>query len=196
MTRANDSHQVSLLAPDVAEILYLVRENLRLLAELASRYEVARLAPVDPERVVRNPGDVMDYLGPEMTELAQEQMRVILLTTRHQVLGTQLIYQGGVNATVIRLADCFRDAVARGAAAVILVHNHPSGEASPSAEDVRFTHVAAEAGELLGIPVLDHVVLARGGFTSLRQHQLYTPPVPPGSPPVAPAGGCNQLPRP
>jgi DNA repair protein RadC len=75
----------------------------------------------------------------------------------------------------VRLAECFREAVREGATALVLVHNHPSGRPEPSPEDVRLTAEAARAGELLGIEVLDHVVLARAGFRSLRAAGLYTP---------------------
>lgn len=176
MKRSSDSRQISLLPPDAAVVLHLVRENLRLLAELATRYEIGRLAVTADEPSVRSPADLAAYLGPELADLAQEQLRVVLLDTKNRVLGSSLIYQGGLNATVIRLADCFREAVRSGAAAVILVHNHPSGDPTPSPEDVRLTAEAGRAGELLGIKLLDHVVVGRqGGYVSLRERGLYTP---------------------
>ncbi|MCW5851821.1 MAG: hypothetical protein KIT87_17240 [Anaerolineae bacterium] len=175
MKRKTASQQVSLLPPEAATLLHLVRENLRLLAELSARYEVAHVTPPGEQPMLRKPADVAAYLGPEMTDLAQEQLRVILLDIKNHVLGTRLVYQGGLNAVVIRLADCFREAVACGAAAVILVHNHPSGDPTPSAEDVRLTREAGQAGDLLGIEVLDHIVLGRPGFVSLRENGLYSP---------------------
>ena len=94
MTAPADTRQLSLLPPEAACLLHLVRENLRLLAELVTRYEVGRVgAPADE--------------------------RVVLLDTTNHLLGTQLVYQGGLNSTAIRLADCFREAVARGAASVV-----------------------------------------------------------------------------
>ena len=75
----------------------------------------------------------------------------------------------------MRLAECFREAVREGATALVLVHNHPSGRPEPSPEDVRLTDDAARAGELLGVEVLDHVILGRSGFSSLRATGLYTP---------------------
>jgi DNA repair protein RadC len=90
-------------------------------------------------------------------------------------VGTQLVYQGGINATAIRLADCFREAVARGAAAIILCHNHPSGDPTPSAEDVLLTRDASRVGDLLGIELLDHIVVARNGHVSLRERGFYMP---------------------
>lgn len=110
-----------------------------------------------------------------MTELAQEQLRVVLLNTKNQVLGASLVYQGGLNSIVVRLADCFREAVQVNAAAILLVHNHPSGDPEPSNEDVRVTREAAEAGELLGIDLLDHVIVGGRAFVSLRERGFYRP---------------------
>jgi DNA repair protein RadC len=172
---AGDARQVSLLPPDGATILHLIRENLRLLGELATHYEVPGLEAALDGPALRCPPDVATYLGPEHAHLAQEQLRVVLLDTKNRVIATQLVYQGGINATSIRLADCFREAVARGAAAVILVHNHPSGDPTPSPEDVRLTREAGRVGEMLGIELLDHIVVAKQGHVSLRERGLYTP---------------------
>jgi DNA repair protein RadC len=156
-------------------LLHALRENGRLLTELGARYGVARLTPPRATCVIRSPADVAAYLGPEMADLAQEQLRVLLLNTKNVVVGACLVYQGGVNATVVRLADCFREAVRANAPAVILVHNHPSSDPTPSPEDVRLTRDAETAGDLLGIEVLDHVVLGRAGHVSLRERGLHTP---------------------
>ncbi|MBI4496636.1 MAG: hypothetical protein HY689_01895 [Chloroflexi bacterium] len=187
-----DDRQVSLLPPDAATLLHLVRENLRLLGELSGRYEIARLTVHAERQQVRNPADIAAYLGPELTDLAQEQLRVVLLDARNQVMGTSLVYQGGLNAAVVRLADCFREAVRTGAAAVVLVHNHPSNDPTPSPDDIRMTAEAARAGDLLGIDVLDHVVIGGDGYVSLRERGLYTPP---GADP-APAGDKQSAPGP
>jgi DNA repair protein RadC len=176
VSRPADPRQVSLLPPDGAALVHLVRENLRLLAELVNRYEIERLEPAPERRPIRCPADIAAYLGPEMSELAQEQLRVVLLDTKNAVLDVGLVYQGGLNATVIRLADCYREAVRRGAAALVLVHNHPSGDASPSPEDIALTKEAARAGDLLGIDLLDHIVIGKqGSHVSLRERGLYVP---------------------
>ena len=175
MTSTTDQRQVQLLPPDAAALVHLVRENLRLLAELVSRYEIDRLVPVIDGPAIRKPADVAEYLGPELSELAQEQLRVVCLDLKNRVLDTQIVYQGGLNATVVRIADCFREAVRLGAAAIVLVHNHPSGDPTPSPEDVRLTAEVGRAGELLGIDVLDHVIVGRGGHASLRELGLYPP---------------------
>ena len=175
MSTTTDTRQISLLPPDAATLLHLVRENLRLLADLAGRYEVTGLAASLDGLTVRNPVDVAAYLGAELAALAQEQLRVVLLDSRNRVIATSLVYQGGLNSTVIRLGDCFREAVAQGAAAVVLVHNHPSGDPTPSPEDVRLTDEAARAGDLLGVELLDHLVIGRAGHVSLRELGLYSP---------------------
>lgn len=176
MKGSTDERQISLLPPEAAAILHLVRENLRLLAEMVSRYEVGRLEASAEGYTIRKPSDLAEYLGAEMADLAQEQLRVVILDTKNHVLGCGLVYQGGLNATVIRLGDCFREAVRFGAAALILVHNHPSGDPTPSPEDIHLTAEAAKAGELLGIEVLDHLVIGHPNFASLRELGLYTPP--------------------
>ena len=191
---ADDPRQLSVLAPDAAAFVHLVRENLRLLGELAPRFEVGHLVPwsagtaadgaTTDRPAIRCPADVAGYLGPELSTLQQEQLRVVLLDTQHRALGVSLVYQGGLNTTpVAGLADVFREAVRIGAQAIVLVHNHPSGDAAPSPEDVRVTADAGRAGELLGIEVLDHIILGRGCHVSLRQQGLYAPP---GESPDAP----------
>jgi DNA-directed RNA polymerase subunit RPC12/RpoP len=108
---------------------------------------------------------------------------VVLLDRRGRLLDTLLIYQGGQFETTVRLADCFREAVRCNAAAIVLVHTHPSGDPSASPDDVRLTHDAGRAGLLLGIQVLDHVIVAHDGFVSLRAEGLYVPPEAAGASP-------------
>jgi DNA repair protein RadC len=176
--RPTDPRQITLLPPDAAAIIHLVRENLRVLRELVQRYEVPWLDAAGEQLTVRAPADVAAYLGPEMGQLAQEQLRVVLLDTKNHVLASVLVYQGGINSIAVRPADCFREAVRTGAASVIVVHNHPSGDPTPSAEDVRLTRDVGQVGELLGVEVLDHLVVAGDRHVSLRERGLYTPPTP------------------
>jgi len=167
--------QISLLAPEAAELIYLVRENVRLLSHLVEQTEVIRVSANGSGRVIRNPADIASYLGPELIDLAQEQLRVVMLDVKNHLLGVTLVYQVGRNAAIIRLADCFREAVRTGAEAIILIHDHPSGDPTPSDADVHLTKEASGAGDLLGIAVVDHVVVGRAGFVSLRQQGLFTP---------------------
>ena len=157
-----------------------LRENGRLLAALARRCETDRLAPPAASPTFREPADIAAYLGPEMVDLPQEQLRVVLLDRRGRLIDTPLIYQGGQTETAVRLADCFRDAIRANAAAIVLVHNHVSADPAPSADDVQLTRDAGQAGLLLGIAVLDHVILGREGMSSLRALGLYAQPPPAG----------------
>ena len=157
------------LTLDDAAVLDLVRENLRLLAELRSRYRSADRGGPNG-RQVRCPEDIADLLAPEMEALPQEQLRVVLLDTRNRVLDEVMIYQGSVHtAAVARMAELLRDAVIANAPNIVLVHNHPSGDPSPSPEDVKLTKDAAQAAQLLSIDILDHVIIGDGRFVSLKE---------------------------
>jgi DNA repair protein RadC len=123
VSKATDPRQVSLLPPDAAAILHLVRENLGVLRELALRYEIPWLDGVTRGPQLSSPEAVASYVGPEMADLAQEQLRVVLLDNKNRVVAAQLVYQGGINAVTVRIADCFREAVRAGAAGLVLVHN-------------------------------------------------------------------------
>jgi DNA repair protein RadC len=170
VARPSPNEQLTFLAPSEAALVELVRQNLRLLAELRSTYQAA--GGETNGRIVRSAEDVAALLAPEMEMLTQEQLRVILLDTRNRVLDVLMIYQGNVNSTIVRMAEVFREAILACAPNVILVHNHPSGDPSPSPEDASLTKQAVEAGRLLGIEVLDHIVIGRGRFVSLKDRRL------------------------
>jgi DNA repair protein RadC len=127
-----------------------------------------------PDRrwVIRAPRDVAERLLPEMGRLEREELRVVLLDARNAVIGSPVIYQGNVSAALVRVGELFRDAVRRHAAGLILVHNHPSGDATPSPDDLHLTAEAVAAGRLLDLPVLDHVVLGHGTWLSLRDRGI------------------------
>jgi DNA repair protein RadC len=166
VARPSPNEQLTFLAPSEAALVELVRQNLRLLAELRSTYQTA--GGQTDGRIVRSAEDVAALLAPEMEMLTQEQLRVILLDTRNRVLDVLTIYQGNVNSTIVRMAEVFREAIVVCAPNVILAHNHPSGDPSPSPEDASLTKQAVEAGRLLGIEVLDHIVIGRGRYVSLK----------------------------
>jgi DNA repair protein RadC len=123
-------------------------------------------------RIVRAAEDVFQMLFADMALLEQEELRVILLSTRNEVFAMRDVYRGNVSSAVVRIAEVFRDAVREGCPSIIAVHNHPSGDPSPSAEDAALTKQLVEAGRLLGIELLDHVVIARSGFVSLKERKL------------------------
>src|SRR3990172_766599 len=147
-------------------------------AQLLAALELGkRLISTQPNQraTVRSPQDVHNLLMAEMAFLEQEHLRVVLLNTRNQVLSIQEVYKGNVNTAVVRVAEVFRDAVREGCPALIVVHNHPSGDPAPSPDDAAITKQIAEAGRLLGVDVLDHVVIARQGFASLKERGLGFP---------------------
>ena len=133
-----------------------------------------RMLIAAPEQrfVVRSPADVAQLLLAEMSHLEQEHFRVVFLDTRNQVLGIETIYIGSLNASHIRVAEVFRDAIKRNCAAIIVAHNHPSGDPSPSPEDVSVTRELASAGNLLDIELLDHLIIGQQRFVSLRERGL------------------------
>lgn len=111
-------------------------------------------------------------LIPEMGHLEQEHLRVLFLDTRNCVLGSETVYIGTLNSVDVRIAEIFRSAIRRNCAAIIVAHNHPSGDPTPSTEDAEVTRRMAGAGRLLGIELLDHLVIGRSGYTSMRSRML------------------------
>lgn len=143
--------------------------------EIKAAIELGRraMATVPEERArVTSPADAASLLMSEMAFLEQEHLRVILLDTRNQVLAVPTIYIGSLNTSVVRLAELFRAAIRENAAALIVVHNHPSGDPSPSPEDVRVTRQLVEAGRLIDIDVLDHIIIGHQRFVSLKERSL------------------------
>jgi DNA repair protein RadC len=144
-------------------------------AELLATFELARrLNALQPEQrpVIRSPQDVYNLLGGEMELLQQEHVRAVLLNTRNQVLAVREVYIGNVSSAVVRPAEVLREAVRQNAPSLILVHNHPSGDPSPSPDDVILTKHLLSAGRLLEIELLDHVVIGDKRFASLKQLDL------------------------
>lgn len=143
--------------------------------ELKAALELGRrlLAVTPDERpTVRSPGDIANLLLIEMGLLEQEHLRTVILDTKNRVLGIPEIYKGSLNSAVVRVGELFREAIRQNAAAVILVHNHPSGDPTPSKEDVDVTQRVIEAGKLLDIEVLDHLVIGRSKYVSLKERKL------------------------
>jgi DNA repair protein RadC len=143
--------------------------------EIKAALEMGRrlLASTPTERPrVTTPADAANLLMSEMTFLEQEHLRVVLLDTRNRVLGTPTIYIGSLNTSVIRIGELFRQAIRENAAALIVAHNHPSGDPSPSPEDINVTKQLVKAGKLLDIEILDHIVIGRQKFVSLKERGL------------------------
>jgi DNA repair protein RadC len=140
-------------------------------AQLSAAFELGRRLVADwPQGrwTVHAPRDVGDRLVPQMGYLEREELRVVLLNTRNAVLRQVTVYQGNVSSSLVRVGELFRDAVRLNATGVILAHNHPSGDPTPSPDDMRLTAEALAAGRLLDIQLLDHLIVAGDGFVSLR----------------------------
>lgn len=121
---------------------------------------------------IRSPADVAQLLMAEMSHLEQEHFRVLMLDTRNNLLDAITLYVGSLNASHIRVAEVFREPIKRNAASIIVAHNHPSGDPTPSPEDVEVTRQLVKTGNLLDIEVLDHLIIGQQRFVSLRERGL------------------------
>lgn len=117
---------------------------------------------------VRSPEDVFALIGRKLSAESREHFVAILLNARHEPIAVETISVGSLNASIVHPREVFRPAILAAAASIIVAHNHPSGDPEPSEEDLSITRRLAEVGELVGIGLLDHVVIARRGITSMR----------------------------
>ncbi len=144
--------------------------------QLKAAFELGRrsILALPPERLrIKSPADAANLLLADMGALEQEELRTIIVDTRNQVLKIHTVYVGSLNTAVVRIAEVFREAIRLNAAALIVAHNHPSGDVSPSPEDVQVTRQLVEAGKLLSIDVLDHLVIGQSGrWLSLKERGL------------------------
>jgi DNA repair protein RadC len=140
-------------------------------AQLAAAFELGRRLMADwpaGRWTVRSPGDVADRLILQMGRLEREELRVVMLNTKNVVLRVATVYQGNVSSSLVRVGELFREAVRVNASGLILVHNHPSGDPTPSPDDLHLTAEALAAGRLLDIDLLDHLVIGHDAYVSLR----------------------------
>jgi DNA repair protein RadC len=144
-------------------------------AQLKAALELGRRllveAPEDRPQI-GTPADAANLLMLEMGLLEQEQMRVLLLDTKNRLLAAPTVYQGSLNTSLIRIGELFREAIKQNCAAIIVVHNHPSGDPTPSPEDVGVTRQIVQAGKLLDIELLDHLIIGRNRYVSLKERGL------------------------
>ncbi len=133
-----------------------------------------RLMAESPEErfQIRAPQDAANLLIPLIGHQEQEHFVVLYLDTRNRVMDREVLYKGSLNTSLVRIAEVFRGAIRRNCAAIIVAHNHPSGDPSPSPEDVALTRRLVEAGKLVEVEMLDHVVIGQGRFVSLRERGL------------------------
>lgn len=121
---------------------------------------------------IHNPADAFDILQPFLGPLQHEELWVMNLDTRNRVMGLVKLYQGSVNQSQVRVGEIFRQAVIDNAPSIVLAHNHPSGDPTPSPDDVAVTRAIVQAGKLLDISVLDHLVVTQGRYVSLKERGL------------------------
>ncbi|HEX4841279.1 MAG TPA: DNA repair protein RadC [bacterium] len=135
-----------------------------------------RISSLGDRPVIQTAVDVYQLLGSEMRQLDREHFRTILLNTKNRVIRVCTISIGGLSQAPVHPREVFKDAIKHGACSLIVVHNHPSGDATPSGEDSVITDQLAAAGKLIGIPVLDHIIIGDGLYVSLREKGLLSSP--------------------
>lgn len=144
-------------------------------AQIKAALELGRrllIEAPDERPQIRSPADAANLVMSEMGLLEQEHLRTMLLDTKNRVLATPTIYQGSLNTSLIRVGELFREAIRANCASLIVMHNHPSGDPTPSPEDVAVTKQIVEAGRLLDVEVLDHLIIGRQRFVSLKERGL------------------------
>jgi DNA repair protein RadC len=129
--------------------------------------------PPEERPMINSPADAAALVQHEMSLLEKEHLRVLLLDRRNQVMEIVEVYQGSVNSSQVRVGEIFRAAIQRLASAIVVAHNHPSGDPSPSPDDVAVTRAIVQAGKLLDIETLDHLVIGQAGkWVSLKERGL------------------------
>ncbi|KUO58257.1 MAG: hypothetical protein APF84_05310 [Gracilibacter sp. BRH_c7a] len=122
--------------------------------------------------VINSPSDVADLVMEEMRILDREHFRIMHLSTRNNVLGISAVSVGSLNSSIVHPRECFKEAIRRNANSIILLHNHPSGDPTPSREDLDITRRLTEGGKILGIEILDHVIIGEKRYVSLKEQGI------------------------
>lgn len=144
-------------------------------AQLKAAIELGRrltLESPDERPAISSPADAAALIQYEMSAYEQEHLRVIHLNTRNRVLGMEDVYRGSLNSSQVRVGELFKSAIRKNASAVIVAHNHPSGDPTPSPDDVAITRNFVQAGKLLDIEVLDHLIIGLGRYVSMKERGL------------------------
>ena len=143
---------------------------LRLKAALALGRKL--LQPEDDRPVIHSPGDAAQILMPMLAHREQEYLMVMMLDTRNRMLDISEVYHGSLNSSMVRVGEVFKPALQRNAASVLVAHNHPSSDPTPSPEDVTVTRAIVQAGKLLDVSVVDHIVCGLSRWVSLKEKGL------------------------
>ena len=149
-----------------------IRYSIDLALELARRVNADRL--LREVRTVKSASDVAQAMEHRLRGMEREELWIVILDIRNHILGVEQIYKGNVNSSIVRPAEIFKPAIIAQASSIILIHNHPSGDPTPSADDARVTKDCVQCGRLLDIDVLDHLVIGdeRHGYVSMRERRL------------------------
>ncbi|MCP3030457.1 DNA repair protein RadC [Halobacillus sp. A1] len=139
-----------------------------LLSAIEFGRRIQHMKPVE-RYVIRSPEDGADFVMEEMRDLKQEHFICLFLNTKNQVIHRQTIFIGSLNASIVHPREVFKEAVKRSAASIICAHNHPSGDPTPSQEDIQVTRRLNECGKMIGIELLDHLVIGDRTFISLKE---------------------------
>jgi len=140
-------------------------------AQIQAAIELGRrLSRLQPKErfIISSPQDVADQVQYQMARLEQEELWVMLLDSRNHHIRTEQLYRGSLNSSSVRPAEIYRSGIRHNAAALIIVHNHPSGDPTPSPEDIQLTRMLIEAGQMLEMPIFDHVVVGERGIVSIK----------------------------
>jgi DNA repair protein RadC len=144
-------------------------------AQIKAAIELGRrLNSIDPEErpTINSPDDAAAFVQYEMSALEQEELWVLLLDSRNRIVYLDKRYRGSLNSSQVRVGEIFNEAVKRNSASIIVIHNHPSGDPTPSTDDIKLTRLIIEAGKLLDIEVLDHLVIGGVRNVSLKKRGL------------------------
>jgi DNA repair protein RadC len=144
-------------------------------AQIKACFELGRREDLEPEMIsfdIKNPEAVVKAIRTSIKEKAKEHFKLILLNPRNKIIGISTISIGTLNASLVHPREVFKDAIVHSAASVVLAHNHPSGDPEPSEDDIKITKKLVESGKILGIEVLDHIIIGKGGFLSFKERGL------------------------
>jgi len=121
---------------------------------------------------INSPKDLADLLMGEMNELTQEVLKVVLLSTKNMIIGTKDVFKGSLNTSIVHPREIFKQAINKNSASIIICHNHPSGDPTPSKEDINITLRIKECGDIIGIKLVDHIIIGNNKFVSLKERGL------------------------
>lgn len=164
------------VAASVSELAQVPGIGLAKAAQLAAAMELSRratLAQLHDRPQIRGPEDIYALLSDALRQEKREHFVAVLMDTKNKVLKTETISIGTLDSSLVHPREVFRAAIREGAACMIVAHNHPSGDPTPSPEDIQVTKRLQEVGKLVGIELLDHIIVGDGDYTSLRQRGMF-----------------------